>query len=82
MLRSGDIDGALADLDAKIVSLASETNLDARNKTIAEIWDTMKDEVMYLPIHHQVLNWGIKSNIDFPVQPEDQPHFKFLKYKG
>lgn len=70
------------DLDAKIVSLASETNLDARNKTIAEIWDTVKGEVLYLPIHHQVLNWGMKSGIDFPVQPEDQPHFKFLKYKG
>lgn len=70
------------DMDKKIVSLASETNLDARNKIIGEIWSTVKGEVLYLPIHHQVLNWGMKAGIDFPVQPEDQPHFKFLKYKG
>ena len=67
------------DLDAEIVSLASETDLAKRNATIARIWDKIQKEVLYLPIHNQVLNWGMKSTIDFPVQPEDQPHFKFLK---
>ena len=69
-----------ADLDAKIVSLASETDLDKRNATIGEIWDTVQGETIYLPIHHQVLNWGMKDGIDFSVQPENQPHFKFLKF--
>lgn len=70
------------DLDAKIVSLASETDLTARNATIADIWGTLQEEILYLPIHNQVLNWGMTSGIDFPVQPEDQPHFKFLTYGG
>ena len=69
-----------ADVDAMIKSLASETNLDVRNETIAKIWQVVQDEQIYIPIHNQVLNWGMKSNIDFPVQPEDQPHFKFLKF--
>lgn len=69
-----------ADIDAKIQSLASEVNLDKRNDTIAEIWQTVQEDQVYLPIHNQVLNWGMKANIDFPVQPEDQPHFKFLKF--
>jgi len=69
------------DVDAQIVSLASETDLVKRNQTIAEIWARVQQEVLYLPIHNQVLNWGMKGNIDFPVQPEDQPHFKFLTYK-
>ena len=70
------------DLDKKIESLASETDLDKRNATVAEIWDAVQSEIIYLPIHHQVLNWGMKSNIDFAVQPEDQPHLKFLKYSN
>lgn len=70
-----------ADLDAKIQSLGSEVDLEKRNATIAEIWQVVQDQQLYLPLHNQVLNWGQKSNIDFPVQPEDQPHFKFLKYK-
>ena len=68
------------ELDEKIVSLASETDLEARDATIAEIWDTVQGEVLYLPIHHQILNWGMKDGIEFDVQPEDQPHFKFLTY--
>lgn len=70
-----------ADIDAMIVSLASETDLAARNQTIAKIWDAVQAETIYLPIHNQVLNWGMAGKIDFPVQPEDQPHFKFLTYK-
>ncbi|MCL5775922.1 ABC transporter substrate-binding protein [Limibaculum sp. FT325] len=69
------------ELDAKIESLASETDLAKRDATIAEIWQVVQAETIYLPIHHQVLNWGMKSAIDFPVQPEDQPHFKYLTFK-
>jgi len=70
------------DLDAKIVALASMTDLDARNAVIGEIWDVVQEEVIYIPVHHQVLNWGMRDNIDFPVQPEDQPHFEFLKFSN
>ena len=69
------------DVDAMIQSLGSETDIAKRNDTIAKIWQVVQDEQIYLPIHNQVLNWGMKESIDFPVQPEDQPHFKFLKYK-
>ncbi|MEN0041233.1 MAG: ABC transporter substrate-binding protein [Pseudomonadota bacterium] len=71
-----------AELDPKIQALASETDLDKRNAMIAEIWAQVQDDVLYLPVHHQVLNWGMKDKIDFPVQPEDQPHFKYMKIGG
>ncbi|WP_424992614.1 ABC transporter substrate-binding protein [Oceaniradius stylonematis] len=68
------------EVDAMIQSLGSEVDLEVRNQTIADIWQKVQDEVIYLPIHNQVLNWGMKENIDFAVQPEDQPHFKFLRF--
>ena len=67
------------ELDAKIVSLASETDLDARNATVAEIWQTVQDETLYLPIHHQVLNWGMADKVGIEVSPEDDPKFKFFE---
>ena len=70
------------DLDTKIVSLASETNQEKRNNTVAEIWNTLQGETIYLPIHHQILNWGMTDSVDFSVQPEDQPHFKFLTFSN
>ncbi len=66
------------EVDAMIVSLESETDLDARNETIGKIWSAIQEEQIYLPVHNQVLNWGMKEGITFDVQPEDQPHFKFL----
>ncbi len=39
----------------------------------------MQEDQIYLPVHNQVLNWGMKDGIQFDVQPEDQPHFKYLK---
>ncbi len=66
------------EVDAMIVSLESETDLDARNETIGKIWSAVQEEQIYLPVHNQVLNWGMKEGITFDVQPEDQPHFKFL----
>ncbi|MEL6840968.1 MAG: ABC transporter substrate-binding protein [Pseudomonadota bacterium] len=66
------------DLDAMIKSLASNTDLDARNADIASIWRVVQDEHLYIPIHHQVLNWGMAENVGIEVDPEDQPKVKYF----
>ncbi len=66
------------DLDAKIKSLASNTDLEARNADIAEIWRVVQDETLYIPIHHQVLNWGMADGVGIEVDPEDQPKVKYF----
>ncbi|UWR08490.1 ABC transporter substrate-binding protein [Ruegeria sp. B32] len=69
------------ELDAKIESLASNTDLVARDQAIAEIWRVVQDEQLYIPIHHQVLNWGMAENLDINVDPEDQPMVKHFGLK-
>ncbi len=64
--------------DAKIKSLASNTDLEARNADIAAIWRTIQDEQLYIPIHHQVLNWGMAEGVGIEVDPEDQPKVKYF----
>ena len=66
------------DLDAKIKSLASNTDLEARNADIADIWRVVQDEALYIPIHHQVLNWGMAEGGGSEVDPEDQPKVKYF----
>jgi peptide/nickel transport system substrate-binding protein len=66
------------ELDAKIKSLASNTDLEARNADIADIWRVVQDEVLYIPIHHQVLNWGMADGVGIEVDPEDQPKVKYI----
>lgn len=69
------------EVDAKIKSLASNTDLAARNADIAAIWRVVQDEQLYIPIHHQVLNWGMSTKVDIAVDPEDQPKVKYFKMK-
>lgn len=66
------------ELDAKIKSLASNTDLEARNADIADIWRVVQDEQLYIPIHHQVLNWGMAEKFGIEVDPEDQPKVKYF----
>ncbi|WP_234416705.1 ABC transporter substrate-binding protein [Ruegeria sp. Alg231-54] len=68
-------------LDTKIKSLASNTDLDARNADIADIWRVVQDEALYIPIHHQVLNWGMADGVGIEVDAEDQPKVKYFTIK-
>ena len=68
------------DLDAKIKSLASNTDLASRDADIASIWEVVQEEVLYIPLHHQVLNWGMRNDLGIEVDPEDQPKFKYFAF--
>ena len=69
------------DLDKTIEALASETDLPRRNGMIADIWKVVQDGHLYLPIHHQVLNWGMADKVDTVVAPDDAAKFKYFKLK-
>ncbi len=68
------------DLDMKIEALASETDLPKRDMMINEIWQVVQAEQLYIPIHHQVLNWGMKSNVETIVAPDDTAKFKYFSF--
>ena len=38
----------------------------------------VQDEALYIPIHHQVLNWGMAEDVGIEVDPEDQPKVKYI----
>jgi len=67
------------DIDAKIVSLASESDKARRDATIKAIWQTVQQERFYIPIHDQVLTYASNPKLDIPVSPENTPYFKFVK---
>jgi len=66
------------EINALIKTLASNTDLDARNADIATIWRAVQDDQLYIPIHHQVLNWAMADKVGIDVDPEDQPKVKYF----
>lgn len=61
------------ELDAQIESLATMTDLDERDALIAEIWDTVMEEHIFLNVHNQVLAYAMRDDINLDVHPENQP---------
>ncbi|MCA3597308.1 MAG: ABC transporter substrate-binding protein [Methylobacterium sp.] len=70
-----------AEIDSKIQTLSSETDIAKRNATIADIWGRLKEEALYIPLHHQTLAYGMKSDLDIPVDVSNQPKLKFVSFK-
>ena len=46
---------------------------------IAAMWETVKADTVYLPIHHQVLNWAMIDGIEATVDPDDQVKVKYFE---
>ena len=70
-----------SDVDAAIIRvMEGEVNLDKRNAAIAKAWKIVKDDISYLPLHHQVISWASKSNVDVPIRPNNEPLFRFASF--
>jgi peptide/nickel transport system substrate-binding protein len=61
------------ELDAQIESLATMTDLEARNAVIAQIWDKVMEDRVFLNVHNQLLAYAVRDGINLPVHPENQP---------
>ena len=70
---------ANAKVDELTDAFAVETDLAKRDAMIAEAWKIVKDEIVYLPIHHQVIGWGMSTKLALPITPNDSPQFRWAK---
>nr|WP_114967247.1 ABC transporter substrate-binding protein [Alkalilacustris brevis] len=68
------------ELDAKIEALATMTDLDARDALIAEIWDEVMEERIFLNVHNQVLAYAMRDGINLAVHPENQPRMTEVSF--
>ncbi len=66
------------EMDEMIVSLSSNTDLVSRNQTIADLFALAEEELIYLPIHNQILNWGITDAWQTLVDADDSVKFKYF----
>ena len=70
-----------SEVDAAIRVMEGEVDLDKRNTAIANAWKIVKDDISYLPLHHQVISWATKNNVDVPIRPNNEPLFRFASFK-
>jgi len=66
-----------AEVDAAVRVMEGEVDLEKRNAAIAKAWKIVKDDIAYLPLHHQVISWASKRSVDVPIRPNNEPLFRF-----
>ena len=54
-----------------------EMDLTKRDKMIRETWEIITNEQVYIPLHHQVIAWGLSKRLEMPMEPNDQPQFRW-----
>lgn len=62
-------------------AITTEIDIDKRTAMIDQAWQLVKAEKPYVPLHHQVLAWGISEKVDIPISADDsfRPRFAVMK---
>ena len=61
---------------------AMQTELDqtARAAMIREAWEIVNGDVVYLPLHHQVITWATRDGLEVPMRANNRPRFTYARY--
>jgi peptide/nickel transport system substrate-binding protein len=68
-----------AKMDDLIARMEVEIDAKKRDALIAEAWALAKAELIYIPIHHQVISWAMVKTLDLPIVVDDSPNFRWAK---
>jgi peptide/nickel transport system substrate-binding protein len=51
----------------------------ARDAMIEEVWKTVRDDIAFVPLHHQIIFWAMRDGLDLPVDPQNIPRFRLAR---
>jgi peptide/nickel transport system substrate-binding protein len=86
--RSGGADGNFnfskvsdARLDQLVDAMKTETDVAKRNAMVREALVRTRDEVLLLPLHHQLRPWAMKAGVTTIHRSDDRPEARFTSVK-
>ena len=68
-------------LDQLSNAMLVEVDTAKRDKLIAEAWNVLNGDIVYVPLHHQVIVWAMTDKLETPIIPNDAPQFWRAKMK-
>jgi peptide/nickel transport system substrate-binding protein len=66
-------------MDDLIARMAVEIDSRKRDALIAEAWALAKADLVYIPLHHQVITWAMARTVEIPITPDDEAHFRWAR---
>jgi peptide/nickel transport system substrate-binding protein len=61
--------------------MKGETDKNKRDAIIKEALTLTRDEVLYIPLHHQMRPWAMKQNITMLHNSNDAPKMYYVNVK-
>ncbi|HZA65328.1 MAG TPA: ABC transporter substrate-binding protein [Geminicoccaceae bacterium] len=84
--RSGGLFNAFGYANPRVDELIDQLGMAsltyARDALIEEVWRIVLDDIVFLPLHHQVLVWAMRDNLDLPISPLNYPVFREARLKA
>jgi peptide/nickel transport system substrate-binding protein len=68
-----------AKVDGMIDAISTATITYARDAMIEEVWTTVRDDIVLVPLHQQVIVWAMRDELDLPVDPWNLPRFRLAR---
>lgn len=53
----------------------------ARDAMIEEVWKIVLEEIVHIPLHHQVIVWAMRDRLELPVYPFNRPVFREARFR-
>ena len=68
-------------LDKLIDAMKTETDVAKRNAMIRESLVRTRDELLVIPLHHQIRPWAMKTGVTTVHRSDDRPEARFTSMK-
>ena len=85
MTRTQGADGSFnfskisnARVDALVEAMKTELDKNKRDGMIKEALTITRDEMLYVPLHHQTRPWAMKKNVTMVHDSNDAPKMRYV----
>jgi len=83
--RTGGGENAAGYSDPRVDELIDKIDREmvtyARDAMIEEAWKIVLEDIVYIPLHNQVIVWAMRDSFDIPVHPFNRPNFREARFE-
>jgi len=69
-------------MDALIEAGTSEFDVEARSAILHDVWEIAVEDVVYLPLHHQVLVWAMRDHVNAQISANNNLQLRWIHMDG
>ena len=66
-------------VDGLIDAIGTELSSPVRDALIEQVLRAVRDDIVYVPLHQQVLVWALRDRLELPIDPGDMPRFRLAQ---